>query len=70
MFIYILRVSVSNVLKTFLNIIVGIYYRVCSCYFLLVQTNRKYKPTGSTNQPEAQMLFIELVVTLAGKKEI
>ena len=62
MFLYILRVSVSNVLKTFLNIIVTIGCAVVIFYWC--------KPTGSTNQPEAQTLFIELVVTLAGKKEI
>ena len=30
------------------------WYWVCSCYFSFAQTNRKYKPTGSTNQPEVQ----------------
>ena len=30
------------------------WYWVCSCYFPFAQTNRKYKPTGSTNQPEVQ----------------
>ena len=35
-----------------------------------VQTNRKYKPTGSTNQPEAQIRFIELAATVTDKKEI
>ena len=32
------------------------------------QTNRKHKPTGSTNQPEAQIRFIELSTILVQEK--
>ena len=35
------------------------WYWVCSCYFPFAQTNRKYKPTGSSNQPEVQTNSIE-----------
>ena len=57
MFLNILRISASNVLKMFLNTIVSIGSAVV--IFIRtnqpeVQTNRKYKPTGSTNQPEVQ----------------
>ena len=79
MFLNILRISASNVLKMFLNKIVSIGFAVVifnsykstgSTNQPEVQTNRKYKPTGSTNQPRAQMRFIELPATLADKKEI
>ena len=53
MFLKVLRISASNVLKMFLNIIVSIDYW-----------------GFPSNQPEAQILFIELAATLAGKKEI
>ena len=46
----------------FLNLIVNIE-RVVVIFHLC-------KPTGSTNQPEAQIRFIELAATPAGKKEI
>ena len=54
MFLNILRISASNVLKMFLNIIVSI-----GCYFPFVQTSRKYKYDQ----------FIELVATLVCKKK-
>ena len=56
MFLTILRISASNVLKMFLNIIlvlgVQLLFSIC------------------TNQPDAQIRFIELAATLAGKKEL
>ena len=57
MFLNILRISVSNVLKMFLNIIVSIGCAVV--IFHSLKTNRKHK-----------IRFIELAATLAGKKEI
>ena len=41
MFSNILRISAANVLKMLLKVIVSIW--VCSCYFSVVQTNRKHK---------------------------
>ena len=55
MFANILRISASNVLKTFLNIIVSIGYAVVF---------HSHKPTGSTN---TLCLF---AATLAGKKTL
>ena len=53
MFLNILKISDSNVLKMFLNIIVQLLFSI------------------RTNQPEAQVRFIESArATLAGKKEI
>ena len=56
MFLTILRISASNVLKMSLNIIlvlgVQLLFSIC------------------TNQPDAQIRFIELAATLAGKKEL
>ena len=57
-----LRISASNVLKMFINIIVSIGRAAVIFH--------SYKPTGSTNQPEAQIHFNELAATLAGKKEL
>ena len=62
MFLNILRISASNVFETFLNMVVIVECTVVVFY--------SHKPTGSTNQPEAQIRFIELVATMAGKKEI
>ena len=56
MFLTILRISASNVLKMFSNIIVGI-----GCADVVFHS---YKPTGSTR------IFIKLDATLAGKKEL
>ena len=50
MFLNILRISASNVRKTFLNIIVS-----TGCAVVVFHS---YKPTGSTNQPEVQIRFI------------
>ena len=60
MFLNILRISVSNALKMFLNIIVSIG---CAVVFF-----HSCKPTGTTNQPEAQS--VELAAGLVGRKEI
>ena len=57
MFLNILRISASNVLKTFLNIIVSIGFAVV--IFNSYKTNRNHKYN-----------FFELAATLAGKKEI
>ena len=55
MFSNILRISASNVLKIFINLIVSIG---CAILFSMC-TNR---------QRETQIRFIELAATLAGKK--
>ena len=57
MFLNILRISASNVLKMFLNITVGIG---CACVI-----SHSYKPTGKVTGT-----FIKLAATLAGKKEL
>ena len=64
MFLNILRISASNVLKTFFNVIVSIERTFINFH--------SHKPSGSTNQPEAQTRFniTELAATLAGTKEI
>ena len=54
MFLNILWVSTSNVLKMFSNIVV-----IIGCTFVIF-----YR----TTQPEAQIRFTELAATLAGKK--
>ena len=69
MFLNVLRISASNVFKIFLNKIVSIGFAVVifdshkptgSTNQPEVQTNRKYKPTESTNT----------LYTLVCKKEI
>ena len=62
MLLNVLRISASNVLKTFLYIVDSI-----GCTYVIFHS---HKPTGSTNQPEVQIRFIELAATLASKKEI
>ena len=57
MFLNILRISASNVLKTFLNIIVSIGRAAVIFH--------SYKPTGRTD-----VHFTELAATLVCKKEI
>ena len=57
MFLTILRISASNVLKTFLNIIVSIG---CAAFIF-----HSYKPTGKVTGT-----FIKLAATLAGKREL
>ena len=56
MFVNILRISVSNVLETFLNIIVGI-----GCAGVIFHS---YRPTRSTRT------FTKLATTLASNKEL
>ena len=57
MILNILRISASNVLEMFLNIIVGI-----GCAGVIFHS---YKPTGKVTGT-----FIKLSATLAGKKEL
>ena len=56
MFLTILRISASNILKMFLNIIVG-----SGCAGIIFHS---YKQTGSTGT------FIKLAATLADKNEL
>ena len=74
MFSNILKISASNVLKTFFK---NISVRI-GCTFVVFQS---HKPTGSTNQPEVQTnrkvqkhnlysVITELAATLPGKKEM
>ena len=55
-FLNFLRISVSNVLKMFLNIIVSIEWQLLFSVCI--------------NHPKAQIRFIVLATTLAGKTEI
>ena len=57
MFLIILRISVSDVVKTFLNIITAARVRATNSLLLLVLIVRLLFPTY-TNQPKPKMRFI------------